>query len=84
MRLCRQDRAADERASLFWRPAFSRRLPIVPVLSSEASIPFPGAVRREATSRSPELSPSSMPPLRLQGGLFPLSYIVCLVTVPNR
>lgn len=47
--------------SVFSSPAFSKRFPIVPVLSSEAKMPFPGAVKREATSRSPELFSSSIP-----------------------
>ena len=52
---------------VFSSPAFSKRFPIVPVLSSEAKMPFPGAVKREATSRSPELFSSSIPLMKPSG-----------------
>ena len=48
--------------SVLFSPAFSRRLPMVPVLSSEAKMPFPGSVKRHATSRRWSI-PSSAPNL---------------------
>ncbi len=59
-------RESSARTSVFSRPTLSRRLPMVPVLSSEARMPFPGDVRREAISRNPELSPFSISLLRLE------------------
>ncbi len=49
-----QSREVLQLTSVLGSPAFSKRLPIVPVLSSEARRPFPGAASCAATCASDE------------------------------